>query len=59
MMETQHAAGHDGPALQLGRLGNSHSGDGTTVNWDCGAMVLREEISEGVTEMPQSVKGLH
>ena len=40
-METQHAAGHDEPALQLGRLGNSHTGDddhGELGLWCSGAM---------------------
>lgn len=27
MIRTQHAADHDGPTLQPGRLGNSHIGD--------------------------------
>lgn len=27
MIKTQHAADHDEPALQLGRLGNSHTDD--------------------------------
>lgn len=57
MTETQHAADHDGPGLQLGRLGNSHTGDDK--HGELRLQVLREDGSEGVTGMPQPEKGPH